>query len=89
MQHHSNTSEYTLDTVHDTDPLIQDDASFYGSTQPTRGPSPARLLLSAALRMAALFLFSTLVLGGTLFLALPTLEPSVPSFPMLLFLTPT
>ena len=87
MQHHPNTSEYTLDTVHDTDPLLQDDTPLYGSTQP-RAPSPARLLLSAALRMAALFLFATLVLGGTLFLALPTLEPSVSFSPRSSFLTP-
>lgn len=77
--HHSNTSEYTLNTVHDTDPLLpQDDTSFYGSTQDSPRPSSTRLLLSAALRMAAIFLVATLLLGGTLFLALPTLSPCVP-----------
>lgn len=79
QHHHPNTSEYTLDTVHDTDPLLQqDDQSFYGATQRSPRTSPARLLLSATLRMAALFLVATLVLGGTLFLALPSLEPYVP-----------
>ncbi|KAN0093071.1 hypothetical protein V8E55_003855 [Tylopilus felleus] len=74
--HHSNTSEYTLNTVHDTDRLLpQDDTSFYGSTQDSPRPSSTRLLLSAALRMAAIFLVATLLLGGTLFLALPTLSP--------------
>jgi hypothetical protein len=74
--HHPNPSEYTLDTVRDTDPLLPDES------RPTR--SPARLLLATALRMAALFIVATLLLGGTLFLALPTLQPSV-SFSVLPF----
>ena len=74
---HQNTSEYTLDTVHDTAPLLQDSPSFYGSHDTHPRPSPTRLLLAAALRMAALFLVASLLLGGTLFLALPTLDPCV------------
>lgn len=77
---HPNESAYTLDTVPDTEPLLAHDPASYGALP--RSPSPARLLLAAALRMAALFLVATLVLGGTLFLALPTLDPCVSSLPL-------
>lgn len=78
---HPNSSEYTLDTVHDTDPLLpaDPDSSYGAADYPPPPPSPTRLLLAAALRMAALFVLASLLLGGTLFLALPTLDPCVPS----------
>jgi hypothetical protein len=38
------------------------------------------MILNAALKMAAVFIVSTLVLGGTLWFALPTLEQCVLSF---------
>ena len=38
------------------------------------------MILNAALKMAAVFIVSTLVLGGTLWFALPTLEQYVLSF---------
>ncbi|KAI9001542.1 oxalate transporter [Trametes punicea] len=47
--------------------------SGYGATAPSR-PSSRRLLWNATLKMAAIFLVSTVLLGGTLWLALPTLE---------------
>lgn len=59
----------------------------YGSTappEPHAPPPPAsrrRVLLVAGLRMAAIFIVSCCVLGGTLWLALPTLEPCVPAPP--------
>ncbi|KAG9315091.1 hypothetical protein JVU11DRAFT_4203 [Chiua virens] len=73
---HTNDSQYTLDTVQESQPLLtQDHGDDYGAVQPQHRPSPSRLLFNAALRMAALFLLSTLLLGGTLFLTLPTLDP--------------
>jgi hypothetical protein len=42
------------------------------------------MVLNAALKMAVVFLVSTLVLGGTLWFALPTLEECVAS-PYLLY----
>ena len=81
--HHANGSEYTLRTVHyedapdtPTTPLLDiTPAPAYGATprSPTQ-PSTRRLLVNAALKMSAIFVISTLVLGGTLWLALPTLE---------------
>ncbi|KIJ66759.1 hypothetical protein HYDPIDRAFT_26181 [Hydnomerulius pinastri MD-312] len=86
---HPNSSEYTLVTVEqyhddpqsDHTPLLNpgsDSGSVYGATpghsQDPR-PSSSRLLFSAAIRMAAVFLISSLLLGGVLWLALPTLQP--------------
>ncbi|KAI9066115.1 hypothetical protein FKP32DRAFT_1610284 [Trametes sanguinea] len=45
----------------------------YGATGPSQ-PSSRRLLWNASLKMGAIFLVSTILLGGTLWLALPTLE---------------
>ncbi|CDO76506.1 hypothetical protein BN946_scf184361.g5 [Trametes cinnabarina] len=45
----------------------------YGATSPSR-PSSRRLLWNASLKMGAIFLVSTVLLGGTLWLALPTLD---------------
>ncbi|KAI0774989.1 oxalate transporter [Trametes elegans] len=45
----------------------------YGAAQPSQ-PSSRRLLWNATLKMGAIFFVSTVLLGGTLWLALPTLE---------------
>ena len=45
----------------------------YGATGPSQ-PSSRKLLWNATLKMAVIFTVSTIVLGGTLWLALPTLE---------------
>ncbi|KIK62387.1 hypothetical protein GYMLUDRAFT_164681 [Collybiopsis luxurians FD-317 M1] len=58
-------------------PLLTPATPSYGATMP-RSPGTARsskkLIFNAALKMAAIFVVSTLLLGGTLWLALPTLE---------------
>ena len=41
---------------------------------PNLNVSSRKILLNASMKMAALFIVSTLVLGGTLWLALPPLE---------------
>lgn len=51
--------------------------STYGSVRPTSpgsNISSRKLLLNAGIKMAAVFILSTIFLGGTLWLALPTLE---------------
>ncbi|KAI0671954.1 oxalate transporter [Trametes maxima] len=47
--------------------------SGYGATAPSQ-PSSRRLIWNATLKMAVIFFVSTVLLGGTLWLALPTLE---------------
>ncbi|KAF8893291.1 hypothetical protein CPB85DRAFT_1553070 [Mucidula mucida] len=76
----SNASLYTLDTVmHNDDdeyaPLNSSSTPSYGAAQlsPSR-PSSRRVIFNATLKMAAIFVVSTLLLGGTLWLALPTVE---------------
>ncbi|KAJ4479973.1 hypothetical protein J3R30DRAFT_3656916 [Lentinula aciculospora] len=81
----ANASVYTLATVNGHDdqetsshaPLHTPLTPSYGSTMP-RSPGTARssrkLILNATLKMAAIFVISTAVLGTTLWLALPTLE---------------
>ncbi|KAF8905011.1 hypothetical protein CPB84DRAFT_1960575 [Gymnopilus junonius] len=77
----SNASTYTLDTVaYDTDddraPLLTPATPAYGATYP-RSPaptSPTRIIFNATLKMACIFIVSTVLLGGTLWLALPTLD---------------
>ncbi|PPQ73176.1 hypothetical protein CVT26_014775 [Gymnopilus dilepis] len=76
----SSASTYTLDTVHYSDddraPLLTPATPQYGATVP-RSPNPSsstRIIFNATLKMACLFVVSTLLLGGTLWLALPTLE---------------
>jgi hypothetical protein len=77
----SNHSTYTLDTVYDgrgdRTPLLTPGTPAYGTANyphtPSR-PSSRRIILNATLKMACIFLVSTLFLGGTLWLALPTLE---------------
>ncbi|KAH9838699.1 oxalate transporter [Rhodofomes roseus] len=75
-----NRSAYSLATVHDppspsarTSLLSHADEPQYGTTPPA-GPSNKRILFTATLKMAAIFIVSTLFLGGTLWLALPTLD---------------
>lgn len=80
----SNTSIYTLSTVdddaHATAPLLTPATPHYGATFP-RSPNPphssARVIANATLKMACIFAVSTVFLGGTLWLALPTLEECV------------
>jgi hypothetical protein len=84
--HHENGSEYTLATVdvHSRSPspasersqLLSPAGSTYGAADVPLEPRPSRrrLLLRAGLTMAAIFVAGTMVLGGTLWLALPTLD---------------
>lgn len=88
---HSNSSAYTLATVHFVDepaysptalspttPLLTPAPnSSYGATFPRSPGVPTnsrKLIFNAALKMSTIFVVSTLLLGGTLWLALPTLE---------------
>lgn len=90
--HHQNASAYTLATVDepaviqstdDRAPLLaadSDASSIYGATlTQSRAPhaSSPKLLLKAAIRMAAVFVLSTILLGGTLWLTLPRLDEYV------------
>ena len=63
-------------------PAVVATTPIYGATFPRSPtvPSSRRMILNAALKMAAVFIVSTLVLGGTLWFALPTLEQCVLSF---------
>ena len=79
-----NASVYTLDTVdeeHDrhTDRslLLSPSTPGYGATLPrsSSARSSRAIIFNALFKMAFLFLLSTAALGGTLWLALPTLDP--------------
>ncbi|KAJ6513427.1 hypothetical protein C8R45DRAFT_1154750 [Mycena sanguinolenta] len=73
---HQNSSEYTLHTVAgDTDNtrINTPTTPSYGSTIDSREPSSRRLIFNATLKMACVFLASTLILGSILWVALPTL----------------
>jgi len=76
--YHRNDSMYTLHTVNDDDddrvPLRTHTQTSYGTTTP---PSSKKLIFNATLKMACIFFISTLLLGGTLWLALPTLDECV------------
>lgn len=83
--YHSNSSEYTLDTVnadHDlsygpTTPLLTPQpGSSYGAAPHSPGapPNSRKLIFNAALKMSTIFVISTVFLGGILWLALPTLD---------------
>ncbi|KAI6025776.1 hypothetical protein F5J12DRAFT_447938 [Pisolithus orientalis] len=85
--HHSNASEYTLASVRVDEqeedsrtPLLPSTASdnnIYGaipSISHDQRPTSSQLLFSAAIRMAVVFVASSLVLGGVLWIALPTLQ---------------
>jgi len=80
-----NASMYTLDTVDydddddrhsDTSPLLSPATPTYGATFPRSPtvPSSAKIIFNATLKMACIFIISSIFLGGTLWLALPTLE---------------
>ncbi|KAL1756752.1 hypothetical protein FB107DRAFT_260675 [Schizophyllum commune] len=84
---HANGSVYTLDTVHDQDiddasersSLISPTTPGYGAAFPRhdehRGRvKSGRIVFNAALKMACIFIVSVVLLGGTLYVALPTLE---------------
>lgn len=72
-----------MEFADDRAPLLAPESetgSLYGATpahlQASHTSSP-RLLLKAAIRMAAVFILSTILLGGTLWLTLPTLDEYV------------
>lgn len=69
------------DEADDRSPLLAPDTPNYGATIPRSPgvPSSARIIFNATLKMAVLFVISTALLGGTLWLALPTLEEYVAS----------
>ncbi|KDR76396.1 hypothetical protein GALMADRAFT_140096 [Galerina marginata CBS 339.88] len=77
-----NASMYTLDTVDDDEhgdrsPLLSPSTPNYGATfprSPGAPPSSAKIIFNATLKMACIFLIGSIVLGGTLWMALPTLE---------------
>ena len=77
----SNASMYTLNTIDDDHaPLLTPATPDYGAAFPrSPRPSSTRVIFHATLKMAGLFVVSTLFLGGTLWLALPTLEEYVVS----------
>ncbi|KIJ52648.1 hypothetical protein M422DRAFT_26217 [Sphaerobolus stellatus SS14] len=70
----------TVSTLDATTPLRSATGQHYGSTSPALPPlspgvpSSRRLLLNASIKMAVLFVISCIILGGTLWLALPTLD---------------
>ena len=73
-------SAYSMATVRPPSPdsrssLLSHNSSeqSYGATQPSQ-PSSRKLLWNATLKMGVIFVVSTIILGGTLWLALPTLE---------------
>ncbi|KAJ7052511.1 hypothetical protein C8F01DRAFT_1221861 [Mycena amicta] len=70
---HTNASEYTLQTISDHTPLNTPITPSYGSMAPER-LSSRRLIFNATLKMAAMFLISSALLGSLLWIALPTLE---------------
>jgi len=81
MDDSDNQSPSTVDL---NTPLRSATSPNYGATSPFLPRSPGvpssrRPLLNAAIKMAALFVISCLVLGGTLWLALPRLEELVPT----------
>ncbi|KAM5544575.1 hypothetical protein V8D89_001473 [Ganoderma adspersum] len=73
-------SAYSLATVYDTPSpdsrtslLSNHSEPSYGAAPPSQ-PSSRKLIWNATVKMAAIFFLSTAFLGGTLWLALPTLE---------------
>ncbi|KAI0059160.1 hypothetical protein BV25DRAFT_1829193, partial [Artomyces pyxidatus] len=82
---HSNASEYTLATVHEnyhdedeeSASLLSTTSQSYGSTPEAARthPNARKIIFNAALKMALIFVISSVVLGGTLWLALPPLDP--------------
>lgn len=85
---HTNNSQYTLATVNDDErasllsPSFARSRDSYGAAPLTHTAphNSRRLIFNAALKMGLIFTLSTAVLGGVLWLALPTLEESVALF---------
>ena len=71
-----NTLDYREDASSDTAHLVSPENPSYGSTFPRHPciPPSARIIFNATLKMAVVFIVSTVLLGGTLWLALPTLD---------------
>jgi len=75
-----NGSAYTLDTIHFSRPPTPSShasAPSYGSIPDSTRTPPSRsrdIVVRAGLKMALIFAISCVVLGGTLWLALPTLD---------------
>jgi hypothetical protein len=71
-----NTIEYRDDNSSDRSYLLSPETPTYGATIPRSPclPNSARIIFNATLKMAAIFILSTVFLGGLLWLALPTLE---------------
>src|SRR6266404_3951507 len=86
---HPNESAYTLATVqhgHESDESssLLSTSSHHSSTSITYGTTPIhpphrtrRVIFNATLKMAIIFVVSCIFLGGTLWVALPTLDPYV------------
>ncbi|KAF7327612.1 hypothetical protein MKEN_00340400 [Mycena kentingensis (nom. inval.)] len=71
---HNNASEYTLETISDHTPLHTPLTPSYGAALDNHRPSNRRLITNALLKMAAIFIVSSVFLGTLLYIALPTLE---------------
>jgi hypothetical protein len=77
---HNNPSVYTLANVGESehDALITPSTPSYGATFPSsptpNRPSARTLITNAVIKMACIFLVSSALLGGILYLALPTLQ---------------
>ena len=75
-----NGSLYTLDTVdfsRPSTPSSRESAPSYGSIPQSDRAPPGRsrdIIVRAGLKMALIFTASCVILGGTLWLALPTLD---------------
>jgi len=75
-----NGSAYTLDTVHFSRPPTPSShrsTPSYGSIPHSDSTPPSRprdIIVRAGLKMALIFVVSCVILGGTLWLALPTLD---------------
>jgi hypothetical protein len=90
---HPNESAYTLATVHhpefdESSSLLSSSSFQYSSppvpygTVPVHPPNHTRrVILNATLKMALIFVLSCILLGGTLWIALPTLDPYAHSAP--------
>ncbi|KAI9462132.1 oxalate transporter [Russula earlei] len=75
---HPNESAYTLATVHtdESSSLSSSSPSVSYGTTPLHPPHHARrVVVNATLKMAAIFLLSSIFLGGTLWISLPILDP--------------
>jgi hypothetical protein len=72
-----NTLEYRdNDTNSDRSYLVAAETPSYGATFPRSPcfPPSAKVIFNATLKMALIFVISTILLGGVLWLALPTVD---------------